>query len=311
MKFANAPFPFKSRLSLKPLIDFWEQLFCESGCGMTALAPVIREQLAGTPELLEPIADPTFLKSRQGLLDLLMSVVFPPAFWENDCAAAFVPFEFTSFYATPAFKTLFMSEGGSFAPQLNINSQEWEWGKLLKAYLLILKKFYDLDFPWHYPLIARVICPKTGLERYFNITLDARFIEIIPLQAPPELSEEDRQRLLAKVADLQVWLDLIRPEHFEFQGFGVFRAADVTEHEMLSALENDLFENEAIFQRAGFASLQEKLQIYLQEKELTLGLAALRGEQILILPHTHKLPEKSCILENATHYQISDSAACI
>ncbi len=161
---------------------------------------------------------------------------------------------------------------------------------------------------WHYPLIAKVICPKTGLERFFNITLDAKFIDIIALQDPPKLSEEDRHRLLANVTDLQVWLELIPPEHFEFQGFGVFRAADVTEHEMLSALENDLFENEAIFQRDGFASLQEKLQTYLQEKDLTLGLAALRGEQVLILPHTHsdKMPEKSCILEHATHYQISD-----
>ena len=149
------------------------------------------------------------------------------------------------------------------------------------------------------------------MDRFFNITLDARFIDIIALKDPPELSGEDRQKLLANVSDLNVWLDLIPPEHFEFQGFGVFRAADVTEHEMLSALENDLFENEAIFQRDGFATLQEKLQIYLQEKELTLGLLALRGEQILILPHTHKLEEKSCILENADHLRISDFAGSI
>ena len=304
-------FPFKSRLSLKPLLDFWEHLVADSGCGLTALAPVVREQLADAPEFREPIDDLSLLDSRQGLLDLLMSVVFPPAFWQNDCAAAFVPFQFTNFYATPAFKTLFMPDGSSFSPQLNITPQEWQWGKLLKAYLFIVQKFYGMDVSWHYPLIARVTCPKTGLDRFFNITLDARFIDIIALKDPPELSEEDRQKLLANVANLNVWLDLIPPENFEFQGFGVFRAADVTEHEMLSALENDLFENEAIFQRDGFATLQEKLQIYLQEKELTLGLLALRGEQILILPHTHKLEEKSCILENADHLRISDFAGSI
>ncbi len=304
-------FPFKSRLSLKPLLDFWEQLMTDSGCGVTALAPVILEQVSGAPEFREPIDDLSLLDTRQGLLDLLMSVVFPPAFWQNDCAAAFVPFQFTSFYATPAFKTLFMPDGRIFLPQLNVSPQEWQWGKLLKAYLFILQKFYDMDVSWHYPLIARVTCPKTGLDRFFSITLDARFIEIIPVKDPPKLSEADRQKLLASVADLNVWLDLIPPDNFEFQGFGVFRAADVTEHEMLSALENDLFENEAIFQRDGFATLQEKLQIYLQEKELTLGLLALRGEQILILPHTHKLPEKSCILENADHLRINDFAGSI
>jgi hypothetical protein len=75
---------------------------------------------------------------------------------------------------------------------------------------------------------------------------------------------------------------------------------------MLSALQADLFEKEAIFQRDGFAGLQEKLQIYLQEKDLSLGLAAIRGEQILILPHAHKQEETTCILENATHYQRSE-----
>ncbi len=52
--------------------------------------------------------------------------------------------------------------------------------------------------------------------------------------------------------------------------------------------------------------LQEKLQIYLQEKDISLGLAAIRGEQILLLPHAHKQPETSCVLENATHYQRSE-----
>ena len=312
MKFADITFPFKSRLSLKPLIDFWEQLLTADGGGLTALAPAIREQLSGAPEFAEPLDDLSLLSSKPELLELLMSVVFPPAFWENDCAAAFVPFQsVNSFYATPAFKTLFMPNGSDFSPQLNINAQEWQWGRLLKAYLFILQKIYNIDLPWHYPLIARVTCPKTGLARFFSITLDPRFIDIIPLKDPPKLTEEDHRRLLDNVMDLRLWLDLIPPEHFEFQGFGVFRAADVTEHEMLSALENDLFENEAIFQRDGFATLQEKLQIYLQEKELTLGLFALRGEQILLLPHTHSQSEKSCILENADHLRISDFAGSI
>ncbi len=166
--FSETAFPFKSRLSLKPLLDFWEHLVTDSGCGLTALAPVVREKIAGAPEFQEPIDDLTMLDSKQGLLDLLMSVVFPPAFWANDCAAAFVPFQFTNFYATPAFKTLFMSEGAGFAPHLNITPEEWQWGKLLKAYLFILQKFYNLDLAWHYPLIARVTCPKTGLAAFLT-----------------------------------------------------------------------------------------------------------------------------------------------
>jgi GAF domain-containing protein len=299
-------FPFKCRLSLSPLIDFWERLLAEGGCGMGSMAPAIGQQLASAPELREPIEDSAILEKHQGLIDLLMSIVFPPAFWESDCAAAFVPFQFASVYATPAFKTLFRMEGQDSTPQLNVNPQEWEWGRTLKANILILRKVYGIDLNWDYPLVAQTKCPKTGLDRFFNIMLDPKFLEIKTFKEPGGLTEEDRARLLANVTDLEVWRELLPPENFEIQGFGVFRATDVTAHKMLSALQADLFEEEAIFQRDGFASLQEKLQIYLQETDIDLGLAAIRGEQIFLLPLAQKQPAKSCVLENTAAYQKSE-----
>jgi GAF domain-containing protein len=306
MQSRKVQFPFKSRLSLKPLLDFWEILLAEGKCGMSSLGPVIQQKLENAPELREPIEDLTILENHREFIDLLMSVVFPPAFWESDCAAAFVPFQFTSFYATPAFKTLFRMGGPGFTPQLNINPQEWQWGRTLKAYVLILNKYYGIDLSWDHPLIAKARCPKTGMDRFFNIVLDPKFLEIRVIGEPGSLTEAGRNRLLANVTDLKVWMELIPPENFEFQGLGVFKAVDVTAREMLSALQADLFEKEAIFQQEGFAGLREKLQIYLQEKDLAMGLAAIRGEQILILPHTHKQEESACILENAAHYQRSE-----
>jgi hypothetical protein len=306
MKFRKVQFPFQTRLSLRPLLDFWERLMAEGKSGMTSLGPAIRQKLEDAPELREPIEDLTLLEKHQEFIDLLMSAVFPAAFWESEVAAAFVPFQFTSFYATPLFKTLFKMGGQGFTPQLNIDPQQWQWGRTLKAFIYILNKFYCIELTWDYPLIAKAKCPKTGLDRFLNIILDPKFLEIKVLGEPKNLTEGDRNRLLANVTDLKMWMELIPPENFEFQGFGVFKGADVTAREMLAALQADLFEKESIFQQDGFAGLQEKMQIYLDEKDLTLGLAAIRGEQILILPHAHKQPETTCILENATHYQRSE-----
>ena len=306
MKFRKIKFPFKCRLSLKPLLDFWERLLAEGKCGLVAMEPVIRQKLEQAPELREPMEDLSLLEKHQELIELLMSAVFPPAFWESDFAAAIVPFQFTSFYATPAFKNIFRMEGQGFTPQLNIDPQQWLWGRVLKAYIFILKKFYGIDLAWSYPLIAQAKCPKTGLDRFFNIVLDPTFLEIKALKEPQPLTEADQKRLLANVTDLRLWMDLIPPDNFEFQGFGVFKAADVTPREMLSALQADLFEKEAIFQQDGFAGLQEKLQIYLQEKDLKLVLAAIRGEQLLVLPISRKPEEKCCVLEHAQHYQRSE-----
>ena len=103
---------------------------------------------------------------------------------------------------------------------------------------------------------------------------------------------------MANVTNLEVWQELIPPENFEIQGFGVFRATDVTSSHMISALREDLFEDETVFQREGFASLKEKLQIYLEEPDIDLGLAAIRNEQIFLLPLAKTRPEKTCALEN-------------
>ncbi len=299
-------FPFRCRLSLKPLINFWEGLLAKGECGLGSMAATIRAKLTDAPELQEPIDDLAILDKRQGLLDLLMTVVFPPAFWETDCAAAFVPFQFTSVFATPAFQHMFRMKGRDFLPHFNISTQEWVRGKILKANILILRQVYGVDIDWQHNLIADTKCPRTGLARYFNISLDPKFLEIKTVKEPRPLTEADRERLLANITDLAVWQELIPPENFEFQGIGVFRATDVTVNYMISSLREDLFEDQTIFQRAGFSSLQEKLQIFLQEPDLHLALAAIRGEQIFLLPYSPVQSEKSCVLENTAAYRKSE-----
>ena len=100
-------------------------------------------------------------------------------------------------------------------------------------------------------------------------------------------------------------MDLIPPENFEFHGLGVFRAVDVTDQEVLSSLKRDLIEKESIFSQEGFEHLQEKLRTFLRKPELLLGLAAIQGEQVLILGPEHKL-EKGCIFEDSVHCKKSE-----
>jgi hypothetical protein len=54
-------------------------------------------------ELLDPIEDFSLVERHQGLVDLLMSAVFPPTSWDRDYTAATIPFHFRCFYATPSF----------------------------------------------------------------------------------------------------------------------------------------------------------------------------------------------------------------
>ncbi len=69
MKPRKVKFPFKSRLSLSPLLDFWEHLLAEGAGGMSSLGPDIRAKIDSALELRSPIQDLTLLEKHQELIE--------------------------------------------------------------------------------------------------------------------------------------------------------------------------------------------------------------------------------------------------
>jgi hypothetical protein len=298
-------FPFKSVFSLAPLIKFWDQFLAEGVSVKAALAKTIRQELQNAPELLEPIEDLSILEKHRELVEMLMSIVFPPAFCERDCSAAFLPYHFQSVFSTPAFQRLIMLDGRELGTRINIDFEQWEWGRTMKAYLHILRTFYDIEFEFEYPLILKAKDTNTGLDRSFNMSWDTKFLEIKKISPLKPLTSQDKERLLANVKDPQVWMELIPSKNFEFHGFGVFRAVDVTDQEVLSSLERDLIEKEAIFSHEGFELLQEKMRTFLGKPEITMGLVALQKDEVLILTPQLKL-DKGCIFADSLHQKRSE-----
>lgn len=302
-------FPFRCRLSLAPLVAFWNQAVVSDHPAKAALAKQIQDELQQAAELLEPIEDLSLLERHQGLVDLLMSAVFPPASWDRDYAAATIPFHFRSFYATPSFGRWLTVEDGTFEG-LNLDRDVFFSGKLLRAYLSILKQFYGIALDFNYPLICTRQDPETGLARHFQLNIDGRFQEVRSIGKLPSLTDEAQQYLRAHLTDLQVWMELLPPEHFEFHGFSVIHAVDVTDQEVLSALKRDLIQKESIISDPCFHRLQERLRTLLRRPQLLLGLAAIEGDQVFLLNNGCTL-ERHCIFADSDHYSTADFAGSI
>src|SRR5688572_17882504 len=101
LKADGAVFPFRSELSLEPLIRFWTECLSETTLD-AMIARLIQERVDKTPEVRGAITDPAVFEAHRDLVDVLMCAVFPAAAWENEYAAALLPFQMRSFYATPA-----------------------------------------------------------------------------------------------------------------------------------------------------------------------------------------------------------------
>ena len=294
-------FRFRAELSLEPLIRFWTE--CTSETTLDAMiGRLIRERLEKAPELRGAIENPESLAAHADLVDVLMAAVFPPAAWENEYGAALLPFQMGNFYATPAAERDLFDADRRLRGRVNYDDATIATLRRQFAYKMILKRGYDLDVDFDYTIILSARCCDTDLERHYRVEFDGRFVDVDAAGGFPALSQTQKERIARHEVSLDVVAQLLPPERFTFRGFTVFRAHDVTDQEVLSSLKRDLIDKESIVSHARFEGLQAKLRTFFRRPELRLGLAAVNGDQVLVLNSGARL-EHSCIFADSRHHK--------
>jgi hypothetical protein len=298
-------YPFRCVLSLKPLIDYLNKTTAVFSAAKPRQVQDIQKMLEQAPELFEPIEDLTILKHHSELVQRLMSLVFPPVYWDTEAVAAAVPFTIEPIFVSPQFQRLFLSEEGSLLGRCNVNEENFNMGRVIRAYLFILKKFYGIHQNFDYPVVHIISDPDTGLDRHFKIKFDFRFVEAHATKEPKTLTDKERALIQEHLTEPEVLREILSPEDFELHGFTVFQAIDVTESEIISALERDLIDQESIVSQGGFLRLQQMLRTLFRRPDLVAGLAAIQGDQVLLL-NTGSDMTRSCIFADSRHVPISE-----
>jgi GAF domain-containing protein len=284
-------FPFKCTLSFKPLIDFWLSPFSLGNSSQSCLAAGLAEQIARAPELSESIEDLEIIRTHMPIIRGLLTAVFPPALWEAEPMAVVVPFCMKPVVSSPAFQRLFLDQDGSFKGEILVGKEVFFKGRIARAYLRILREFYGVEENLDFPIVCRLEDPDTGLDRYFRLQLNPRFVEITPVADLPPLSEEDKLRVLENLNHPEVLRDILPPENFEIKGLTLVQAVDVTQSEIISALERDLIDQDSIFTKTGFLRLQERLRTLFRRPDLLVGFGALHEDQVFILSPGESSPK--------------------
>jgi hypothetical protein len=305
-----ATFPFACELSLAPLVDFWTKDLAAERSVRAEIGRMVEREAAQVPELLAPIDDVWLLTRHRELVDLLMSVVFPPVFWDQAYGAIMVPFQLRSVYGTPSFERLLMSEDGVLKGRIPFDARTVRAIRLTLAYALIVRRVYGIDLGVDPLLVITATDPETGLDRHFKMQFDYRFVEVVPRGPVPTLGEETKRRLRALATDPAALMELLPPAHFAFRGFTVFHAVEVTDAEVLSSIKRDLIDKESIISTAKFLGLQDKLRTLFRLPHLGFGLAAIDGDQVLLLNSTGRL-EHACIFTDSAHHKIADFAGSV
>ncbi|MBI1733611.1 MAG: GAF domain-containing protein [Candidatus Rokubacteria bacterium] len=305
-----AVFPFRTELSLEPLVRFWTAAAKDDCATAGVIARLIQERLEKAPELTGAIDDPAVIEPHEDIVDVLMSAVFAPASWEQEYGAALVPFQLRPFYATPLCERVLLGADGSLRGTVNADADTVAAFRRRFAYALILKRVYDLEVDTEYTIILTVGDDATGLDRHFNVRLDGRFIDVRPVGPPPALPDETRASLAAGRLAPEALTEILPADRFVLRGFTVFRAVDVTDQEVLSSLKRDLIDKESIVSSARFAALQAKLRTFFRRPDLRLGLAAVEGDQVLVLNYGAHM-DHACIFADSKHHKTSEFAGTV
>jgi hypothetical protein len=305
-----AAFPFRCELSLAPLISFWTQLSAYHEFGRGPIPGLVREKARAAPALAEAIDDLSVIEKHRAFVDLMMSALFPPAFWEQEYGAALFPFQLRAFYATPPFRRALMSADGTLQGRANFlqaHSVEHTLAaaRLLLAYGLVLERTYGIDVSGDTPVIFTTVDPATGLDQHFRLQFDWRFVEVKVVGPKPPLSDSMRQRLHATLIDPDLLRELLPPERFLLRGFMIAKAVDVTDQEVLSSLKRDLIDKDSIVSSSHFQGLEAKLRTFFRRPELRLGLAAVEGDRVLVL-NDGSSHEQACIFADSAHHTTSE-----
>ena len=305
LKGAAESFPFKTELSLVPLLNFFAKKYIDESSAKGVFIRTIRDQVEQVPELLAPITDLSVIQRHRALVEVLMGGVFPPVFFDQEYSAVLIPFALKSFYATPLFEQHLQTPDGALRGRVNLGPEMINAMRLFFAYALVLDRIYGIKLDVDYPLILTTTDPDTGLERHFKMDFDWRFVEVETLGPVPVLTDATRRRLHGELFETELFREVLPSDRFVFRGFTIFRAIEVTDQEVLSSLERDLIDKESIVSHTRFKTLQDKLRTLFRRPELRFGLAALDGDQVLVLNYGAE-SEHACIFADSRHHTVEE-----
>ena len=282
MSATTTAFPFRNTLSLAPLFEFWRTVEKDKTSPRAVVARQIQKRLDETPELAQPIEDLALLDQNRDLLDLMMVAIFPAALWEESIMAVSAPFNMTPFYTTPAFDRLKIFERGcpDYIKQADFTEERFDEMRALYAGQAILEQYHQVDLPKKHPMIFTLTDEETGLDKYYKFDFNTNFTTIVPHGKPKKLSQEQIEQLLAEPQNLSLWLEMMPPKNFEFQGFIVMTATEVTDQSVLSELKDDLLRKDAMASPEKVNHLQRRLRSLLLQPDLELGLICLQRDDI-------------------------------
>lgn len=264
-------FVFNRCGSLEGLIDFWDRRLAENPLDKTAAE--IMAAVAGSPRLRDPFHQVDEIESYRTIVGRMMEAVIPSGLHQRALAAV-LPFSLEPIFCTPSFAEMLSRD------RRPDDSPGVLAARNLGAYGLVLKEIYGIssfsfseDFVWR-------LSDESGLDTFQRISVDRRFLRVSCRHRPPEVCRKSFDAVSEDLSELSRWLERIDPSLFEFSGFALLEARDVTEQESVSQLKNLLLDRDVLLDEQKFEKVRRQLANLVRMPGLHLGVGVVEPDQV-------------------------------
>lgn len=304
------PPPFQHKLSFAPLLRHLEEARQTGNSATGSMAAFLLDKASSVQELWSPIESKEQLAEHKQLIELLLLSVLP-AVQQNTLVKVSAPFELSPIYTSPALQACMDRQKARYI--LLHDPERSSCGIAISACAFILNTFYGQQLKVE-PPFSIAIKEEGQIERRYKVQLNTDFIEIKKRKPLLPLSQAQINQLLSNIYDLDLWMEHLPPENFEFQGFAVNTLVDITEDHALSEIKYALLERDAVFHEHKVKQLEKWVRTYLNLPELRMGLTAIDYPPENAVNHRYKIrfdflaQELECLLAPENYGSIYEKA---
>ena len=261
--------PLKHLISFDKLLKRYDAMAESEDPSLAARAKEVLDAQAPYPFLRDGFEDVSLLEKHKDVIKIILRDSFSEVLTENEIKAASLPYYNIVFNASNRFQKILEDAGKGFEPL--IRNQE-EGIDYIMACSVILSYYYGfmLDFkrPYFYD-----IPDSKGIMHHYRILYNADFMEILPTENSPELSQDDLDELLESPENIELWKQKIPPGSFVSKGFVISNMFDVTAEQSISEIKSELISSNKRGSDNFMEDLQETFRSFFRVKDIRVGFS--------------------------------------
>lgn len=271
----NINLPFSLQISFNKLIERYNDLAKSEDSFIAAKANRILEIGQANHVLKEGFSKISVLKKYEKEIAILLEDSFSEVLSLNEIKTASVPYHNFIFNASKRFENIIKSAGPDFELVIK-NMPENDW--YILSCTIIMSFCYNYDTNFKRPLYYE-IPNENGIVRIYKITYNADFMEIIPTEAAPKLTDKDFDELLDNFENIELWKEKFPPNSYVSKGFVISNIFDVTDDQSISNIKTTLIKNSKRKDESFMVDFQKVFRSLLGVTDLEVGFSIYNKEE--------------------------------